>query len=48
MNHTGDTQDKHDQIAAFLSQRGYRLATCTVDNSDYLFNDAYLADACPA
>jgi peptidoglycan/xylan/chitin deacetylase (PgdA/CDA1 family) len=42
MNHTGDTQDKHDQIAAFLSQRGYRLATCTVDNSDYLFNDAYL------
>ncbi|MCU1272737.1 MAG: hypothetical protein JWO48_168 [Bryobacterales bacterium] len=42
MNHTGDTKVKHDRIAAFLSQRGYRLATCTIDNSDYLFNDAYV------
>ena len=42
MNHTGDTKVKHDAIAAFLSQRGYRLATCTIDNSDYLFNDAYV------
>lgn len=42
MNHTGDTQEKHDVIAAFLSQRGYRLATCTIDTSDYLFNDAYV------
>jgi peptidoglycan/xylan/chitin deacetylase (PgdA/CDA1 family) len=42
MNHTGDTTAKHDSIAAFLSQRGYRLATCTIDNEDYLFNDAYL------
>jgi peptidoglycan/xylan/chitin deacetylase (PgdA/CDA1 family) len=41
MNHTGDTKAKHDAIAAFLAQRGYRLATCTIDNSDYLFNDAY-------
>jgi peptidoglycan-N-acetylglucosamine deacetylase len=42
MNHTGDTKVKHDVIAAFLSQRGYRLATSTIDNSDYLFNRAYV------
>jgi peptidoglycan/xylan/chitin deacetylase (PgdA/CDA1 family) len=41
-NHTGDTQAKHDEIAAFLMQRGYRLATCTIDTSDYVFNDAYV------
>jgi peptidoglycan/xylan/chitin deacetylase (PgdA/CDA1 family) len=41
MNHTGDTKAKHDMIAAFLAQRGYQLATCTIDTSDYLFNDAY-------
>lgn len=41
-NHTGDTRVKHDVIAAFLSQRGYRLATCTIDTSDYLFNNAYV------
>jgi peptidoglycan/xylan/chitin deacetylase (PgdA/CDA1 family) len=42
MNHTGDTRVKHDEIAVFLSHRGYRLATCTIDNSDYLFNRAYV------
>ncbi len=42
MNHTGDTKAKHDAVAAFLSGRGYRLATCTIDNSDYLFNAAYI------
>jgi len=41
-NHTGDTEAKKNAIAAFLSQRGYRLATCTIDNSDYVFNDAYV------
>lgn len=41
MNHTGDTKAKHDEIAVFLAQHGYKLATCTIDNSDYLFNDAY-------
>jgi peptidoglycan/xylan/chitin deacetylase (PgdA/CDA1 family) len=41
-NHTGDTEAKRNAIAAFLSQRGYRLATCTIDNSDYVFNDAYV------
>lgn len=40
MNHTGDTPQKHEQVAALLTRRGYRLATCTIDNSDYLFNDA--------
>lgn len=42
MNHTGDTKEKHDAIASFLTRHGYKLATCTIDNSDYLFNDAYL------
>ena len=42
MNHTGDTREKHDVLAAFLKQRGYRLATCTIDNSDYLYNAAYV------
>lgn len=41
-NHTGDTQSKHDGMAAFLKQRGYKLASCTIDNEDYLFNRAYL------
>jgi len=42
-NHTGDTAEKHDAIAAFLSARGYRLAPCTIDNSDWEFNRAYVA-----
>ena len=40
-NHTGDTQEKHDAVAAFLSQRGYRLAVCTIDNEDYVFDAVY-------
>ena len=43
MNHTGDTREKHDAIAAFLARRGYRLAACTIDASDYVFNAAYVA-----
>ena len=42
MNHTGDTRERHDRIASFLSQRGYRTAPCTIDNSDYLFNRAFV------
>jgi peptidoglycan/xylan/chitin deacetylase (PgdA/CDA1 family) len=42
MNHTGDTRERHDQVASFLAQRGYRVAPCTIDNSDYLFNQAYV------
>ena len=41
-NHTGDTQEKHDAIAQYLKDRGYQLAVCTIDNQDYVFNDAYL------
>ena len=29
-------------VAKFLAGRGYRLATCTIDNSDYLFNATYV------
>ena len=40
-NHTGDTKEKHDTVAAFLSARGYRMPPCTIDNSDYEFNQTY-------
>ena len=42
MNETGDTKVKHEEIAGFLMKRGYSVATCTIDTSDYLFNDAYV------
>ena len=41
-NHTGDTQAKHDAIAEFLAQRGYSLAACTIDTSDYVFSAVYV------
>jgi peptidoglycan/xylan/chitin deacetylase (PgdA/CDA1 family) len=41
-NHTGDTKQKQDALAAFLAQRGYRLAPCTIENSDWIFNSAYV------
>jgi peptidoglycan/xylan/chitin deacetylase (PgdA/CDA1 family) len=40
-NHSGDTKEKHDAVAAFLSERGYMVATCTIDNSDWEFARAY-------
>jgi peptidoglycan/xylan/chitin deacetylase (PgdA/CDA1 family) len=40
-NHTGDTQEKHDRIAAFLATRGYRTAPCTIETEDWIFNAAY-------
>ncbi len=40
-NHTGDTEAKHSAITEFLSHRGYRLAPCTIETSDYIFADAY-------
>lgn len=40
-NHTGETAEKHDAIAAFLKQSGYEVATCTVENSDWIFARAY-------
>jgi peptidoglycan/xylan/chitin deacetylase (PgdA/CDA1 family) len=42
MNHTGETEQTHERVAAFLTQRGYRVAACTIDNSDYVFNAAYV------
>ena len=40
-NHTGDTKEKHDAVAAFLAQRGYRLAPCTIEIEDWMFNSKY-------
>jgi peptidoglycan/xylan/chitin deacetylase (PgdA/CDA1 family) len=40
-NDTGDTQAKHDALAAFLREHSYQIATCTIDTSDYLFAQAY-------
>ena len=40
-NHTGETQEKHAAVATFLKQRGYAVATCTVENSDWVFARAY-------
>jgi peptidoglycan/xylan/chitin deacetylase (PgdA/CDA1 family) len=40
-NHTGNTKEKHDAIAAFLAQRGYKVVFCTIDNEDYVFDAAY-------
>lgn len=40
-NHTGDTAEKHDAIATWLDGRGYEKAVCTIENSDYIFANAY-------
>jgi peptidoglycan/xylan/chitin deacetylase (PgdA/CDA1 family) len=39
MNHTGDTQAKHDELAAFLAAHHYRLAPCTIENEDWVFTE---------
>lgn len=41
MNHSGDTQEKHEAWASFLAQRGYKVGTCTIETADWLFNIAY-------
>ena len=41
-NHIGDTGAKHDGVASFLEHRGYKLAACTIENEDYIFDRAYL------
>lgn len=41
MNNAGGTREKHDAIANFLASRGYRLAPCTIDNEDYVFDARY-------
>lgn len=38
---TGETQEKHDVIAAGLSERGYVIAPVTIDNVDWMFGDVY-------
>ena len=40
-NHSGDTRQKHDAAASVLAERGYTLAVCTIDNSDWEFARAY-------
>jgi peptidoglycan-N-acetylglucosamine deacetylase len=40
-NHTGDTTAKHDAVAAFLKDHNYQVATCTIENEDYVFAPAY-------
>lgn len=40
-NHTGNTQEKHDAVAAFLAQHGYRTAPCTIETEDWIFNAKY-------
>lgn len=38
---TGETQEKHDAMAAGLVQRGYTVAPVTIDNNDWMFADVY-------
>ena len=39
--HSGTTEEVHEGIAAFLAQRGYRVAPVTVDYADYTFAGAF-------
>lgn len=41
MNHTGDTADKRDAMAAFLAGSGYTAVPFTVEAEDYLYAAAY-------
>lgn len=40
-NHTGDTAEKRTAIAALVADRGYEVAVCTIENTDYVFANAY-------
>jgi len=40
-NHTGDTPEKRAGVATLLSDRGYEVAVCTIENADYVFANAY-------
>ncbi len=42
-NHTGNDLSKKTGFEKWLSDHHYEIATCTVENSDYLFNRAYVA-----
>jgi peptidoglycan/xylan/chitin deacetylase (PgdA/CDA1 family) len=39
--HSGTTPEVHEQILAFLAERGYRAAPVTVDYADYAFAGVY-------
>jgi peptidoglycan/xylan/chitin deacetylase (PgdA/CDA1 family) len=38
---TGETQEKHDVLAAGLAERAYTVAPVTIDNNDWMFADVY-------
>ncbi len=40
-NHIGGTEDSRKAAATFLASRGYEIAACTIDTSDYEFSRAY-------
>lgn len=42
MTHTGDTPEKKAAIERFLASRDYTIAPHTIENSDFLFNVAYV------
>jgi peptidoglycan/xylan/chitin deacetylase (PgdA/CDA1 family) len=39
--HTGNNMEKKNTLAAFLADRGYRVAPVTVDNSEWIYARAY-------
>jgi peptidoglycan/xylan/chitin deacetylase (PgdA/CDA1 family) len=41
-NHAGDTGEKHDAVAAFLKDHGYRTAPCTIETEDWMFASKYV------
>jgi peptidoglycan/xylan/chitin deacetylase (PgdA/CDA1 family) len=40
-NSIGETKEKHEAIMAFLKSHHLQLATCTIENEDWVFEDAY-------
>jgi hypothetical protein len=42
-NHLGETADKQRTVADFLKQHRYKVAACTIENSDWEFARAYAA-----
>ena len=40
-NHLGDADAKKQEVAQFLTQHGYQVATCTVENYDFTFDLVY-------
>lgn len=42
-NHAGNENSKKEGFQKWLAEHNYRVATCTVENADYLFNGPYLA-----